>query len=211
MKRHISQIERLMRNEQPINWGRAFLTGVVGVTLMMAFIDSFYMMGFTVFSFENYLGSLVRNSEHGTHNWTAGVLVNWIVGGVFGMFYAYFFEYGFKRATPRDGILLGFGHAVLAAVAIFPFFNAIHDQMGLHLYLNAESSGFGFFGSGLGPQTVLFLLIGHLLFGATMGLLYGPVRIERVIGRYFEPGQSGLPGERGVITAEEDPVDRISA
>lgn len=195
----ISNIEQLMRNEQPINWSRGFMTGVFGASLMMAFIDSFNMMGLTRFSYEVYLGSLIRGTPYGTHNWTVGVFANWLVGGVFGLLYAYFFEYQFGRASARVGLLLGFGHAALASVAFFPFFNAIHEQMGSPLY-----AGFGFFGSGLNPGTPILLLIGNLLFGATVGAFYGPVREDRVMARLFEPGESGLPGEAGVISDTDD-------
>ena len=98
---------------------------------------------------------------------------------------------------------MGLGHAVLAMVAFFPFFNILHQQIGTGLYPD-----FGFFGSGLGGPTPILLLIGTLLFGATMGTFYGPVRAYRVRSRIFEPGETGMPGEEGVITEEDDPIDR---
>lgn len=206
MKRKVSEVERLMRNEQPISWGRAFVVGVIGATLMMGLLDSFNMMGFTQFSYETYIGSLIRNEAHGAHNWTVGVFANWFLGGIFGVFYAYFFEYFFSRASAREGLLLGVAHVALAAFAFFPFFNAIHEQMGVMLY-----PSFGILGSGLGVATPLLLIVGNLLFGATVGTLYGPVRLERVMTRYFEPGETGMPGEPGVISASEDTEDRVVA
>jgi hypothetical protein len=201
----ISELEQLMRAEQPIHWGRAVLTGILAVSLMMAFVDVFNMMGLTRFSYEVYLGSILRGEDTGVHNWTVGLLANWVMGAVFGIAYGYFFEYRFARASARKGIQLGFVHAAMAAFAVFPFFNAIAEQIGLSRYAN-----FGFFGFGLDPATPLLLLVGHLVFGATVGLLYGPVRLERVMMRRHEPGQTLPPGHPDAITEQQDAVDRAA-
>lgn len=205
MPRHVS---KLAQNEQPINWKRAFLAGVLSASFMMAFIDIFNMMGITRFSFEVYLGSLLNlasRSRYEVHNWTIGVFANWILGGIFGFFYAYCFESIFRKADGRVGTFLGFGHAILAAIAFFPFFGIVHEFSGTGLY-----SDFGFFGSGLDAATPILLLVGHLLFGASIGTFYGPVRAARVRYRFFEPGETGLPGEPGVIREEDDPKDRMA-
>ncbi len=204
-KKKVSELEQLLSQEQPIHWVRAMLTGVVGVSFMMAFIDIFSMMGITSFSYEVYLGSMIRAQDFGVHNWTVGVAANWVLGAVFGIAYAYFFEYGFGRASVKNGLRAGLWHAAFAAVAAFPFFNAVHEQQGLQRFAH-----FGFFGSGLEPATPLLLLVGHLIFGATVGLLYGPVRLGRVMMRLHEPGEVGSPGDPEVITEEEDPVDRAA-
>src|ERR1700722_1430414 len=80
------------QTEQPISWSRAMLSGWAASTLMMAFMDIFYMLGLTRFSFEAYLGSLIFDSSAGTHIWTAGLFANWILGGVFGVVYGFYFE-----------------------------------------------------------------------------------------------------------------------
>jgi hypothetical protein len=201
----ISAQERLLRRVQPINWGRAFLTGVFGVTLMMAFVDIFAMMGVSPFSFEVYLGTLLRGSGTADPHlsWIVGLLGNWLIGGLFGLVYAYFFEYIFRRADARIGLLVGLGHAGLAAVAIFPFFNILHQEVGTGLF-----DSFGILGSGLSLSVPPILILGHCLFGATAGLLYGPVRLGRVQTRDFEPGESEVSDRRRLIRAVEDPVDR---
>ena len=165
---------------------------------MMGFVDVFYMLGYTPFSFEQYLGSLLRGTIYGQHNWVLGFFANAITGGVFGFLYAYGFEYIFKRASGRIGTELGLGHAIIAMVAIFPFFNILHLEMGTGLYPH-----FGFFGSGLGAPTPVLLLMGHLLFGAAMGTFYGPVRAYRVRARAYEPGESGTPTDPDLIGPDE--------
>lgn len=47
MKQPASEVDRLMRLEQPINWGRAFVSGLLGASLVMAIVDIFNLLGFT--------------------------------------------------------------------------------------------------------------------------------------------------------------------
>lgn len=172
---------------------------------MMAFIDIFYLMGMTPFSFEPYLGSLFLFGKYTPYGWILGFFANMIMGGIFGFLYAYCFEYVFYEATPRAGFKLGFWHAVAAALAFFPFFGSVHEFLGVNLYPQ-----FGILGLGLGAPTFILLITGHLLFGANIGLFYGDVCTARVRARYFEPGDHGMPGDLGVITTEEDNQERIA-
>jgi hypothetical protein len=105
-----------------------------------------------------------------------------VQGGYFGWIYGFLFEDVFKKANSRTGITVGFLHSILAAVAVFPFFEIVGEQMNVRLY-----SHFGFFGSGLSPVTPFILLFAHLLFGATMGVFYGPVRMDRIRAQFMEP------------------------
>ncbi|MGZ3709637.1 MAG: hypothetical protein ACXVBC_12025, partial [Bdellovibrionota bacterium] len=182
------------------------VVGAFSGAIMMLFMDLCNMAGISKFSFEIYLGTLITQNQYSIASWTLGVICNWIVGGIFGLFYAYMFEIEFKRSGVRLGTLLGFAHTALAAFFLFPFFNMLHEQISTGLYPN-----FGILGSGLGPQTPILILAAHLLYGMNIGLFYGPVRTERVRARYFEPGETGLPGEPGVVTNIEDARDRWSA
>ena len=185
---------------QPINWRRAFLSGAAGTLLMLAFIDFCNLAGLTPFSMERYLGSVFYTGSSASH-WTLGFFVNLVVGGLLSVFYAYNFEYVFRHSGVGLGTRLGFGHAVIAALFVFPFFGVIHDQLGTGVQ-------FGFFGAALGVATPIILLAAHLMYGACVGLFYGPVRNERIRALYSEPGEVGLSARmRGVITPDEDPVD----
>lgn len=203
MVRRVSKFES---SEQPLQWTYAIFCGAVSAIFMMSFIDIFYMMGITPFTYEDYIGSLIHQGQYGGQVWTIGFLANLVIGSLFGILYAYCFEYPFKRATPRLGIWLGVWHTLAAAFALFPFFNAIHEFMGIQLYSN-----FGILGSGLGLQTTILLITGHLLFGVCMGLFYGPVGLERVRAKEFEPGETGVPPSSGGISREEDPEDRAAS
>lgn len=197
-------------SEQPMNWKRAFFSGVAGSMLLMGMIDIFSMLQWTGFSYERYLGSLLLRTPYGTYVWTIGLLGGWIVGGLFGLAYAYLFESVFKRSGSKLGALLGVAHAAFAAFIVFPFFNMLHQEAGTYAYWHI-----GFFGAGIDTRTPFFLLFSHVLFGASVGLFYGPVGYERVRTRTFEPGESGLEAEaeaphgaRDLISFEEDARDR---
>lgn len=194
MARKITQEEEVIRREQPMNWPRAMLSGMVSAVMMMAFVDCFAMMGLIHFSFEHYLGSLIRATPYGVQNWTVGFLANLAMGGIFGWVYGYLFENSFRDSTARLGIKIGFFHAILAGILVFPFFNIMHAEVQSHAYPR-----FGFLGAAIGAATPLVIIVGHLLFGATMGTLYGPVRVNRMRLRIAEPGISNArtpaPGE----------------
>lgn len=192
------------RYEQPLNWRRAILSGIVGAILMMGFLDIYFMAGISRFSLEVYIGSMITGDRFGTPTWVAGFLANSLIGGLFGVLYAYFFEFVYRKADVRIGVRLGFAHAILAAVAFFPFFGLLHSQM-------STGVSIGFFGSRLEPVTPILLLFAHLLYGMCLGLFYGPVRAARVRQREFEPGETGLAADPDVIRPEEDAEDRAYA
>ncbi len=199
MPRKLTLIEQ---RQQPIHWWRAIKVGIVGSLLMMGWIDTFYLVGATPFSFELYLGSLLRGTQYGDHNWTVGFIANLTIGAIFGLFYAYFFETVYFVANAKTGLKVALWHLIAAAVAIFPFFNALHEFVGTGLYPN-----FGVLGSGLGLFTLALMIVGHFLFGASTGLLYGGVQVERARESEFEPGETGVPPSLGGQTYEDDPKD----
>jgi hypothetical protein len=172
----------LERKQQPIHWFRAAVVGLVGTLMMMSWIDLFYLAGKTPFSFELYLGSLLRGTPYGDANWTIGFLVNLLVGSLFGIFYAYFFEYIYFRADVLTGLKVAIWHLLAAAILFFPYFGALHEFVGTGLHPH-----FGILGSGLGVLTPILITLGHLLFGASTGLLYGGVKLERARETEFEP------------------------
>jgi hypothetical protein len=182
-------------NVTPINWHRAVIGGMCASLAMMAMVDSFYMMGITPFCFENYLGSLLMMDLYSGNLWAIGFLANLAICGTFGIFYGYFFEFVYQRSGARNGIKVGFIHAIVAAIALFPFFQLIESASPVEMYPH-----FGFFGSGLGAATPVVLLFSHLVFGATMGTIYGPVRMARVRAIYQEPEDTGYEEE---IEADE--------
>src|SRR5215210_938869 len=68
---------RVLRNEQPVKWSRAFIVGFIGVSLMMAFVDICYMAGWTQFSWEIYVGRAFSPEGYAPRAWVVGLIANW--------------------------------------------------------------------------------------------------------------------------------------
>ena len=187
---------------EPVNFGRAILVGMISSLFMQAFMDIFFMLGITHFSFESYMGSLILDQNYGDEGWLLGWMANLVTGALFGLLYAWGFEYVFKRADTRLGTLMGFGHALVAASLFFPIFQIMRHHLGLEAY-----DSFGLFGSGVGAATPILLLMGHLLFGSCMGVFYGPVRADRVHLKDSEPGKVVQLHKHDVIDEDFDHKD----
>lgn len=170
------------QNVPPINWHRAFITGMLGSFMMMMFVDIFFMMGITKFCFEDYVGSLILMNLYEPYVWSWGFVANLLIGGVFGLFYAFMFEFVFYRSNLRVGLSLGALHTIVAACAVFPFFKIVEDAAPVEIYPH-----FGILGSGLDAATPIILIFSHLIFGLIMGTFYGPVRMGRVRAMFEEP------------------------
>jgi hypothetical protein len=196
---------RILRDEQPIRRARAFSVGVMGTLAMMALMDVCFMLGLTSFTFETYLGAVISPGVYGPRDWLAGFFANLLAGGIFGLIYAYAFEYLFRRSGPRIGLLTGLIHAAVAAAIVFPFLGVAHEEFHTGMY-----SHFGFFGSGLESGTPLLLLVSHLLYGMTLGTLYGPVRAVRLREELHEPGELFPVDAPGTIDSEEDSPERYA-
>src|SRR6478609_9321504 len=98
------KVSSLYLLEQPISWGRAFFCGMLGAAILMAWLDIFYMMGFTTFNLELFVGTILRDSmQFLPRAWLEGAIANLIFGGIFGIFYAYLFEYIYLHSGARAG------------------------------------------------------------------------------------------------------------
>lgn len=175
----------VVHKEKSLNWTRAVVAGCFSAAAMMAFVDSFAMLELIPFSFAHYLGSLILNSfgypPSGTHAWTLGFFASLGVGALSALVYAYLFENRYRRASVALGVRIGFYHALVAGFLIFPYFGMIHE------YTTGLYQNFGFMGSGTNLATPLVVTVGHLVFGATMGVLYGAVGVERMRSTISEP------------------------
>jgi hypothetical protein len=188
---------------QPINWGRAFFCGIFGALGLLGVMDSVFMAGYQKFSLELFLGSLFTQDRFDDPGWMLGFFLCLFLGGMFGILYSYFFEYQFKRVTVRLGLVLSGIHLFVLGAFVLPFIHMLHQELETGLYPHL-----GPLGLSLGIATPLTLVVGHLLFGATMGLFYGAVQPDREqIARWEPDFQAGrvfmLP------TKQREPVEAV--
>lgn len=109
------------------------------------------------------------------------VLIHFIIGIIFAVIYAYFFEPRLPGPSWQRGILFSFVPWFLSLVVFLPLV------------------GGGFFGLGIGagPLPIIGNLIVHVVYGATLGTLYGPA------GRVVEGDEAPTELESKVISRSD--------
>src|SRR6185437_11543532 len=113
------------------------------------------------------IGALLLD-QIGSGPWLLGAAVQFILGLIAGIVYAAIFEWITHRASWWIGLLIGFGHAAVAGLAL-----------GYLTLLRGPTRAFIPSGSFLvyhGAWAVLLVVVAHLVFGIVVGATYGPVR-----------------------------------
>ena len=145
--------------------GRAITAGLVGGVAMTA-------LGWLVRQFglemnaEMMLGTMT--SAPGVTAWIIGFMMHLLLSALIALLYAW----GFERVTHRAGAAIGLGFAVihvLVAGVVMAMIPAMHPM------IPEQMPAPGAFLSAMGGTFVGLFLIEHLLYGATVGALYGPV------------------------------------
>ena len=104
-----------------------------------------------------------------------------LVGSIWAIFYAYFFWSTYDWPPTAQGLIFSLGPAVLAGLVMVPQMGLMHP-----LVLQGRLQGAGLFGLKLGWGGPAGILLGHLIYGATMGSIY-----TRPVG--YRVGRGVLP------------------
>lgn len=151
-----------------MNYGRAFLAGVIGgvvMSLVMAMARNF--MGMEV-HLEMMEGTML-GLQPGTTTWVIGFVMHLIISGIIGIIYAFGFEYITHRAGWLMGAAFSIVHGLIAGV-LFTMIPAIHPLV------PEKMPAPGAFMSNQGAMGVIAFFILHLIYGAVVGALYPPVQ-----------------------------------
>lgn len=149
--------------------GKAFVAGVAGAALMSVLMFlARTVMGMEV-HLEMMLGTMIGLAP-GTTAWIVGFVMHLMLGGVFALGYAWAFENLLHRAGAGAGALLGLPHVLAAGLAmgLIPM---------LHPLIPEQMSAPGVFMSSLGAMGVVAEVVLHVIYGAVVGVLYGPVHV----------------------------------
>ncbi len=141
---------------------RALLAGIAGALAMSG--TMFLLRQFDInISLENLLGSLIADKT-GLSLWMSGFILHLVIGVVMALLYAFVFELLQNWGTLIGGGL-GLAHGLMAGLfmSAIPAMNPIIP--------NAHAPGAFLAHVQYGPA--LFLLL-HFIYGATVGLVYGP-------------------------------------
>jgi hypothetical protein len=159
-----------MQEERNMNFGTAFLAGVVGglvMTIIMAFVRATMMPEAN----PEMMWGTMTGSEPSTTTWMIGLIIHLVVSGVIGLIYAIGFEY----VTHRSGVLIGLGFAIIHLI-IGGIFMGMMPMM--HPMIPEQMPPPGAFMSGMGAMGSALFVLEHFIFGAIVGAMYVPVQSQ---------------------------------
>ena len=145
---------------------KAILAGAAGALAWEAAIRILGSVGVPVFDLVRQLGTLLFPRGTALEWWPAGMAAHASVGAAWALFYAYFFWARLRWPPALQGLAFAILPALLAVLIVVPQLQLMHlhqEVVQLHLRL---------FAAGLDPSTLGSLLLGHAVFGLTVGTIY---------------------------------------
>lgn len=146
--------------------GKAFLAGVVGGAVMSAVMwMARTLMGMDV-KLELMLGTMFM--EPGTAAWVVGFVMHLVISGLIALAYAWAFENVLHRAGAGAGALVSVVHILIGGLfmGMMPAMHPLVPEM---------MPGPGFFMLNLGVTGLVAFVMLHVIYGAIVGAMYGPV------------------------------------
>ena len=155
-----------------MKYGKAFGAGVLGAVVMTVMMAVARAMGMPA-NLEMMLGTMMGGPPSAA-KWVIGFIIHLVDGGIFALIYAVGFEY----LTHRAGWLVGAGFGFIRSL-VAGLFMAMMPAM--HPLIPEAMPAPGAFMSNLGLMGVIAEIMLHLIYGAIVGAMYGPV-IHRPVG-----------------------------
>lgn len=145
---------------------KAFFAGVIGGAVMsILMLMARQAMGMEV-KLELLLGTMFM--EPGSAAWGVGIVMHLVISGMIAVAYAWAFENVLHRSGWEAGALVSSVHVLVAGVfmGMMPMMHPLVPDM---------MPGPGFFMLNLGVMGFIALVMLHVIFGAIVGSMYGPV------------------------------------
>jgi hypothetical protein len=146
---------------------KAILAGVVGALAWEGVIRALIVLGLPFGDLVRLLGTMVAPHSSAWIWWPAGLALHAMVGAIWATFYAYFFWSTFEWPPPLQGVAFSFLPILLAGLVMLPQLGWMHP-----LVLSGELPHPGVFALGNGWGGPASSILGHLIYGLTMGALY---------------------------------------
>jgi beta-glucosidase/6-phospho-beta-glucosidase/beta-galactosidase len=145
---------------------KAALAGAAGAVVWEAVLRSLALLGLPSFDIVRELGTLAFPHGGPAMWWPAGMAAHMLVGVDWALFYAYFFWARFRWPPILQGLAFAALPAVLATFVMVPQLRLMHLQSHL-VVLDWRSLLVA-----VHPGILAGLLLGHALFGVTIGAIY---------------------------------------
>jgi beta-glucosidase/6-phospho-beta-glucosidase/beta-galactosidase len=174
---------------------KAILAGAAGALVWEIVARSSALLGQPVFDLVRELGTLPFPHAGPVLWWPAGAAAHLLVGVVWALFYAYFAWARLRWPPPLQGLVFAALPATLAIFIVIPQFAL------MHLHQAIVRLDWAMFMVAINATTLGTVLLGHALFGLTVGAIYThPVgyRVDRPPRFRCAAGRSGKhpSGER---------------
>ncbi|HEY8612004.1 MAG TPA: family 1 glycosylhydrolase [Roseomonas sp.] len=150
-----------------IAYGKAILAGMAGAVAWEVVARPLILLGVPFLDLVGLLGSLAMPNASAWASWTAGMLLHLIVGAIWAVFYAYFFWSVVPLRPALQGLAFALVPMPLAILIMHPQLELMHP-----LLLSGSLPQSGRFGLDGGLHEPLSVAVGHLIWGAILGLLY---------------------------------------
>jgi beta-glucosidase/6-phospho-beta-glucosidase/beta-galactosidase len=149
-----------------VAYKKAILAGAAGALVWEAVIRLLAIAGLPMFDLVRALGTLPFPNGPAFAWWPAGTAAHLAVGIAWALFYAYFVWARFRWPPPLQGLAFAIIPAVLATFIVIP------QLQQMHLHQSVAEIDWHTFLSALDPTILGTVLIGHAVFGLTVGAIY---------------------------------------
>jgi hypothetical protein len=160
--------------------GKAFIAGVVGGAAMSVLLAIGRALGVPA-NVEMILGTMTGLAP-GAGTWVLGLAMHLVISGLIAMLYALGFEHVAHRSGALPGVVFSLLHIVVGGL----FMGMLPS---LHPMITERMSAPGAFLSNLGDVGVIAFVVLHAIYGAIVGVMYGPVAQPvrpETLGRPFD-------------------------
>jgi hypothetical protein len=162
-----------------VAFGKAIVAGAAGAFAWELVARALISLGVPFFDLVYVLGTMITGRTNTLTWWLIGMSLHAGVGAIWAIFYSYFFWSEFDWSPTVQGLVFSLGPAVLAGLIMVPQMGFMHE-----LILHGQLPYPGVFGHRFGWGGPLGIIVGHLVYGITMGSLYRrPVgfRVRRLV------------------------------
>jgi hypothetical protein len=146
---------------------KALLAGVLGALAWEAVVRGLILLGLPLGDLVRFLGTMIAVNTPPAVWWPAGLALHASVGAVWAIFYAYFFWSTFEWRPGIQGLAFTLIPILLAGLVMLPQLGWMHP-----LVLRGEIPSPGLFGVGVGWGGPVSVVLGHMIYGLTIGSLY---------------------------------------
>ena len=145
---------------------KAAVAGAAGALAWEAALRGLAFAGVSTFDIVRSLGTLVTPAAEPWLWWPAGLAAHALVGIAWALFYAYFFWARLSWPPPLQGLAFSILPAMLTWLVMLPQLRL------MHLPVQAVQLDWRLIAPSLSPAVIGGLLLGHAIFGLTVGAIY---------------------------------------